>query len=315
MARLDAFRRLPSLVALETLPVLTGHKRGASIQITETFLENRLTVLETLDSEVFAAQTATVRESRDSLTVDMSVRSFDSAALQDAAGEIRSTFREIPTVSMLQDRYPGDSVVVPDLLMTEGQLSVGLRVFFFQANDAPAAGDIIRENVSAVINDEQRAFERYIGELHGYPDCCISQFTDRPPDAPSPEVRSLDPLASTLQEAILGRADVSIQDIVTDFWTYPDAYAFFSRKFFPDPECQTARDRGTEMFHALTGELPEPLVRDYFRLNYALNYTVTKTLMHEDATHPAVGTLGREHLYLYLPLSGTLDVSRYDETE
>ena len=303
---------LPTFVALETLPVLTGHKRSASVQITTRYLDNRTRVLTSLDDGAFADRVTALRESRDVLQADVSIDAFEASALLTAAEDLRETFSEMPELTFLRSGYPGDCVAVPEFLHTENGLEFGLRVHFFRAGDAPTPAEIIRRNVDAVIEDEQRAFEQYLGRLHGYPDCCISGFMNRAPNAPGPEVRSVEPFVSSIRADAIGTgSDGSIEAILPDFFTDEYAYAFFSRQFFPEPRCDTARERGTEIRDSLAAALDETLVRDHFRLNAALGYTVAYSTVPERERYPAVGALGTEHVYSYLPLKGTLTLPRY----
>ena len=303
---------LPTFIALETLPVLTGDKRGASVPLPTRYFENRIGVLTSLDDEGFADRIAALRESLDLLQADVSIDAFEASALRTAAEQLRETFFEMPEVAFLRAGFPSDCVAVPELIYAEGRLQFGLRVHFFRVGEAPTPAEIIRRNVDAVFEDEQREFERYQGRLHGYPECCISHFTNRAPNTMGPEIQSVEPLRSVIRADLIGTGSgVSIDEILPDFFADEYASAFFSRQFFPEPQCEAARDRGTEIHDALETALDETLVHDYFRLNYALGYVVAYNTLREGEELPVVGALGIEHVYSYLPLKATLTLPRY----
>lgn len=209
MSILKEVHSLPTFVALETLPVLTGQKRAASIKLTDTYIENRIAVLNRLDAGAFANQTEALRKSGGALDIEMKIDSFEASALQAAADELHESFCEMPEVSYLQANYLGDCIVVPEILQVEGDLKIGIRVYFFREDEAPPPAEIMRRNVAAIIDDAPRTFERYEGKLHGYPKCCITHFLDRSQNAPSPEMRSVAPLESVLREDQLGRPALS----------------------------------------------------------------------------------------------------------
>lgn len=305
---------LPTIAALESLPVLEGARRGASLQISSRYLDNRISVLTAVDAEAFAGRLEGLRRSRrifadatasvDAVTVD---------ALVEAGEELQGTYLEMPEAARLDSAFPGDTVVVPELLGTGEGIRFGARVYFFLAGDGPDAREILRRNAEAVVNDERSAFERYKGRLHGYPECCVEHFVERATGDDPPEVRSVRPIESAVRGGRIGTDQTgSIAEIVPDLLERSYAYAFFSRAFFPHPGCEAARERGTEIHETLVDEVDGTLARDYVRLNCALAYVVAaNTGSHGKGELPPVGTLGTEQSYLYLPLAGTLSASRY----
>ncbi|MGN8216242.1 hypothetical protein [Halococcus salifodinae] len=307
----DAMKQLPTVVALESLPVLASEKRGASIQINDRYLQNRISVLNALDEERFNDRIEMLHESRRILDVDeISVEAVEVPELREAADDLRETYSEIPEVDFLQKTYPGDCIVVPEFLRVDNRIDFGVRLFFFRENDAPEPTEISHKNVRSVVNDEKNTFDRYIGSLHGYPECCVTPFIERSTDQRSPETRSVAPLEPHIRTNLIeSSSDVSINEIAPTFFETEHAYSFFARKFYPEPHCQTAQSRGKAIFEELMGSLNESLVRDYFRLNGLLDYTISQK-NSEDET-PAVGSLGVEHIYFYLPLIATLGSSRY----
>lgn len=308
---------LPAFVVLETLPVLAGEKRGASLQLTTTYLDNRIAVLNSLDENVTNDQTDALGESRE-LLEDMSITvdSVEVASLQTAAESLQETLQVLPEVEYLRTAYPGECVVVPELLQTGSKIQFGHRVYFFRDGEAPPPAELIRHNVEAVVDKTQRAFEEYRGTLHGYPECCIQHFTDRKPRSPSPEQRSVAPVDAIIHEHLLGSgANVPLARIVNDLFETKHAFAFCSRKFFPGPRCGMAQSFGRTLYETLTTEfeLHGELVRDYYRLNLALDYLLAMTGHNGPGKLPEVGDLGIEHIYFYLPLKGTLTVSKYKQ--
>ncbi|WP_458187720.1 hypothetical protein [Haladaptatus sp. NG-WS-4] len=312
--RITEIDALPTHAALEAMPVLTGEKRGASVQLSDVYFENQLSVLRRLDETAFAERIGALQRSYETLdSIQMRIDAFEQSALQDAAMELYETARETPEAIQFRENFPGTSFTVPELLRTENSsIDFGWRTYFFRADEAPEPQEVVRRNVAEVINDSEREFERYQGGLHGYPDCCIERFLDRPSTGPPPEQRSVDALESVVRSSRIGQSGVSITDILPDFFEHRHAYAFFSRAFFPEPDCGTAQSRGKRIYESLVTEVPEPLVRDYFRLNYALCYTLAHSLTPRGGELPRVGTLGTEHVYSYLPLANALTVPRYD---
>ncbi|EFW90724.1 hypothetical protein ZOD2009_17750 [Haladaptatus paucihalophilus DX253] len=307
-----ALSSLPAFAALETAPVLVGRKDGASIQMSDLYFENQLSVLRNLDSASFTDRIAALEESYEIVqNASIHLNSLSVGTLEHAANNVHETYRSMPETKRLRSAFPGDCLTVPEFVRTGGNgIDFGLRAYFFREGDAPDAGEIIRRNVVGVVEDTEREFERYQGGLHGYPECCIDAFMDRSPEAPAPEVRSVEAL-SCIREDRIGARGASITDILPDFFEDPHAYAFFSRKFFPEPGCATAEERGRDVFEGLTTAFPETMVRDSFRLNYALCYTLAHSLTPEGGKLPRVGSLGTEHVYAYLPLKNALSVPRY----
>ncbi|WP_433629352.1 hypothetical protein [Halomicrococcus sp. NG-SE-24] len=306
------FENLPAVVALEALPVLTGTRRSASIQLSEKYLENRIAVLSALDIDPTSERIDALRRSRRLLDTEVSIESFDADAFLEAMNELRETYRRIPEVTFLQENYPGTCIVVPELVRNRNKIEFGARIYFHPEDHAPKPREIVRRNVTAIVNDDEHAFDRYKGRIHGYPECCIASFAER--NSESPERRSVASLETQVRADSIGTdANVSIEDILPDFFATPAAYSFFSRQFYPEPQCHAAQSRGEEIYEELSNELSEVVARDHFRLNYALCYTVTASLGRGNGELPAVGALGTEHIYHYLPLKNALSIPRYND--
>lgn len=307
-----ALSSLPSFVALETAPVLMGRKDGASIQMSDLYFENQLSVLRSLDGASFADRIDSLSDSSETVrNASIHLDSLSVGTLEHAANNVHETYRSMPETKLLRSSFPGDCLTLPEFVRTGGNgIDFGLRAYFFREGDAPDPEDVIHRNVVGVVEETEREFERYQGGLHGYPDCCIDAFMDRSPGASAPEVRSVEAL-SCVREDRIGASGVSIADILLDFFENPHAYSFFSRKFFPESDCETAQERGRDIFEGLTAAFPERMARDTFRLNYALCYTLAHSLTPEGGKLPRVGSLGTEHVYAYLPLKNALSVPRY----
>lgn len=305
---------LPTFVALETLSVLQGRKNGASIQLDDPYFEGTIETLSALErGGVFEDRIQGLHDSLDSFdTIRVEIDSFEMATLKEASAELREVFQEMPEVRYLHAQYEGRTVVVPEWLRMDDRLSYGMRLYFFQEDEGPPATDIIHRNVDAIVNDSYSEFEKYRGELHGYPECCINTYLQRAPDSQPPEQNAVAPLASLIRDDLVGAGTTtSIHEILPEFFKTEAAHSFFAREFFPEPDCTIAQDVGKDIYNGLTDELNETLVRDYFRLNYAFCYAVTNTLLTGRGTRPPVGALGREHVYFYMPLQETLKISRY----
>lgn len=309
MSSAAAVGRLPTWLALDALGVLEGCRRGTSLQLDDTYFDGQLAALRSVVGNPSAGRQRQLRRSKAAYAaLQVEVDSLTEPALRDASARFRQGLQGIPEVDFLKREFPGTCFVVPEWLRLGERLEYGARIYFFRDGDAPAPDEIIDSNVEAVVEETPEAHARLVGRLHGYPDCCVDHYQDRTPGEPSPEARSVDPLAGRVADDLLdGTADpsVSIDDLLVDFFDDSHAYVFFAREFFPEPGCRTARERGTEIYEALADRVPEGLVRDHFRLNYGWNYLVAWTLGERGTRRPSPGCLGREHLLSYLQLAVT----------
>jgi hypothetical protein len=309
-----AWHRLPAFVALETLAVETGVRRGASVQLDDSYFRGMAPVLRAADGGELGERRDALERSRrlfDDISVEMETVSRSS--LREASAKLHGVFRELPEVEFLRSTFPGEAFVVPEWLRTraDGRLNWGARLYFFRAGEAPVPTDLVDRNIDAVLDDEMEPFEVHRGDLHGYPRCCVEAFTDRPDDGAPPEWRSVASLVDIVREERLGERSGSVRELVGEFLDDPRSRAFFAREFFPEPDCDTAAERGRAVFEALVDPLPRALVEDYFRLNFAYCFAVADALTTGGRERPAVGDLGAEHALLYLPLGRTLNRDRY----
>ena len=303
---------LPVLVALDALVVLHGERRAASVVPNDPYFRGQSEVLKNVEGSSFQQRRQIVTKSRqiyDNITVDFD--SLTEETLWDASNQLGDLFQQLPEVRYLQQEFPGICLAVPEWIRTRGEVQYGARVYFFD-DDGPSAEKIIQQNIEAVLDDDQAAFEAYQGKLHGYPDCCIEAFQNRQRGDQSPEWRAVEPLADRVKTGDFSHsADSGIDTYFDDLFADPDIYSFFTREFFPEPGCSTARARGVEIYDALESVLPETLVQDYFRFNFGYSYLEARSMEDGARELPTPGALGREHLYFYLPLETTLGLSRY----
>ncbi|MFD1587368.1 hypothetical protein ACFR9U_10255 [Halorientalis brevis] len=316
-----ALADLPTFIALEATSVLTGHRRGASFPLDLPYLQSvvqaaRAYATTSGDSERSQRRIECVHQSRLRLqTTQVSVDELELDPLRETSARIRDVAAQLPEVQFLRESYPGDAVVVPEWLRYGRSVEWGLRVYLFRGGEAPAPETVVDRNLEAVVDGSRSEFEEYQGRLHGYPDCCIDAFLERASDDERPEARSVAPLADRIDERALGGSS-SIETVLPEFFASDHADAFFAREFFPEPDCETAREMGTTVFDAMTAHLDTTLVRDFFRLNYAYCYAVAMTLSNASvaagAGRPGAGDLAAEHQLWYLPLGTTAAMPRYD---
>ncbi|WP_132061257.1 hypothetical protein [Halorussus amylolyticus] len=320
MVSQTAVERLPTFVALEVLSVLQGERRGASVPLDGTYFGGISRAVQALSDEECGidpeSRTSQVQQSRLLLsTASVQLDSFERDELRTASDHLYETAERLPEVEFLRSEYPGECVVVPEWLRTGRVADWGVRAYFFSEGDAPTSDEILEKNIDAVVNGTRPEFERYQGELHGYPQCCIEAFHDRTQDRPGPEWRSVEPLAARFRGDVFRQEqNPSIDDVLPEFFESEDAYSFFAREFFPEPDCATARAAGKRVYEVLREELGAALVQDYFALNYAFCYAVAKTLREQapnQSRRPSAGELGMEHFSSYAPLSHVLTFPKY----
>ena len=311
MARKTDVDALPGILAMDGLTVLEGQRCGTSLQLTDRYFRTQEAALQAIEgSEFVESRRRTVRKSRDIWDdVHVDFPSLTTENLQTASTRLRSILEQLPEVQYLQLNYPETCYVVPEWMRIDGEVKYGARVYFF-GEHPPDSEEIVDRNVEATVQGDRDDFERYQGRLHGYPDCCIEFFQeeDRFDGDRSPEARSLDALSDEISEARLQEGSVAeapIEELVGGFFESPQRYAFFAHEFYPEPGCETARKRGVEIYDTLVEHLPEPLVRDYFRVNFGWSL-----LKARDATDSDV--FGTEHLLFYLPLQVLPSMSRYE---
>ena len=306
---------LPTFAALDSYTVLTGRKPGTSIQLDETYFTGQLRALRNFETGSTAdRRIETLEDARDAYAaIDVGLDSLTERSLREASGRFRHELQEIPEIDYLARSFPGRCFVVPEWLRTGKRLHYGARVYLFGDGDLPDPEDVLSRNIEAVLTESFDEFERYQGRLHGYPDCCIDFYQRRSPDAPSPEWRAVEPFADRIREDALGGGlAASIDSVFSTPLSREEVSGFFTREFFPEPACETATATGRAIRRDLKADLPEALVRDYFRLNFGIDYLVARAVRAGGDRRPSPGELGREQLLFYLPLRETVTAARYE---
>ncbi|WP_435345852.1 hypothetical protein [Haloarchaeobius sp. HRN-SO-5] len=302
----ESLGSVPTFFALDAYAVVQGARRGASVQLDESYFDGQRAVLEALDSSTdVGPRVETLRQSRRMLgELGFQLDSLCRRDLLAASDRLLDGLRTLPELTFLRRHVPGTCFVVPDWSRTGSQVRYGARVYVFGDGDAPDPEDVVRENVEAVVEEDPGRFDRYRGVLHGYPECCVEHYRDRHADDPSPERRSMRHYEDLVDDDIVAeRRDpgTSVEDIVPALFDADDAFAFFSREFFPEPDCEDARRVGGAVYDVLVDAYPESLVRDHFRLNLGFSYLMSRAAVTGATTRPPPGLLGREHRYSYLP--------------
>lgn len=315
MSRSESIRPLPSFTALDADLVLRGEKRGASIQLDETYFTGQLVVLKKINSTSgFDARIQTIQKSHDFYEdINIEFKSLSRENLWTASHRFRELLQQLPEVNALKNVFPETCFVVPEWLRTNGTVKYGARIYFFRDEDAPDPEEILQKNIGAVMEKEREAYDRYHGRLHGYPDCCIEFFHSRTNESP-PEMRSVEPYAESFNDEILDahpNESLCIDRIITDFLDREGCMKFFASAFYPETDCDEARKRGRDVYTELNRSYPEQLVKDFFRVNFGISYLRARGVIEDSQRHPTPGILGKEHLFWYLPLSSLLTLSRY----
>lgn len=318
---MNSVAALPTFAALDAQAVLKNERRGASIQLDETYFRGQELAIDT----VGGAQSLTGRQNIASQSrrflrqIQIDINSLSRENLRSASVQFRDLLQQLPEVNYLREQFPGSCFVVPEWLRTPNELKYGARIYFFREEDSPVPTDILDRNIDAVVTDTRGKFEQYQGALHGYPECCIEYFSgSKRTEKSSPEVRAVEPIASSIDESQMLEGhethQISIDDCIDGLFEMPHVYAFFAREFFPEPDCDEARRRGIRIYDALSDAYPEPVVKDYFRINAGWSYLTAKatTPYRTNSSRPSPGALGREHLLFYLPLAVTTQLYQND---
>jgi hypothetical protein len=314
MARKTDVNALPGILAMDGLTVLEGQRRGTSLQLTDRYFRTQEAALQAIEgSEFVENRCRTVRKSRDIWDdIHVDFPSLTKENLHTASTRLRNIFDQLPEVQYLQRNYPETCYVVPEWMRIDGEVKYGARVYFF-GNDPSDRDELVKRNVEATVNGNRDDFERYQGRIHGYPDCCIEFFRegDRISGRESPEARSLaaldDIIDDDIEECARGGsiANIPISELLPRFFESPHSYAFFTHGFYPGPDCETARKNGIDIYETLTETLPQPLVEDFFRVNFGLSFL-------KAGFGPNTTAFGRAHRLSFLPLQILKSLPRYE---
>jgi len=319
----SAIAALPTVVALDVRAVIENERRGASIQVSETYFRGQELAMEAIEAPSTLSERRNIasqsRQLFDQIRVD-----FDSLThenLKSASMQLRELLQQLPEVHYLKRQFPGTCFVIPEWLRIRREVKYGARIYFLREDDAPAPIDILDRNINAVVTGSRPEFEQYQGTLHGYPECCIEYFSESERHADTgPELEAVEPIADCIDENAISEDEMystSIDAVTDGIFETPDVYAFFAREFFPEVGCDQARRRGLSIYDTLCEEYTEPLVKDYFRINAGWSYLMAEATAPEKKSSkpPSPGILGREHLLFFLPLSVTTQFYQADQSE
>lgn len=319
----DGVAALPTFAALDARAVIEKERRGASIQVDESYFGGQELAIDTVET----ASTLTGRRnaaSRSRQFCDQIQIDFDSLThenLKSASTQFRELLQQLPEVHYLKRRFPGTCFIIPEWVRTHGKVNYGARIYFFREGDAPTPTDILSRNIDAVITGNRAEFEQYQGALHGYPECCIDYFSKyERHEETGPELEAVEPIADYIDDRVVSDHNMrstSIGTIADEIFETPQVYSFFAREFFPEPNCDQARHRGVSIYETLCDAYPESIVKDHFRINAGWSYLMAEATAPEmmSTQRPSPGSLGREHLLFYLPLLVTIPLYQRGEPD
>jgi hypothetical protein len=163
------------------------------VQFEATYFAGQLTALRALDTAVDTGpRERTIR--RSARTHEQMAFDFDALSettLRDASGRYCRVLEGLPEVRHLRNHVTERVLAVPEWSRSGSQLSYGARVYVVRSADATDADEIVGRNIEAVVEDDAERFDRYRGELHGYPDWCIESYLGRGDGSVSPEWRTI----------------------------------------------------------------------------------------------------------------------------
>lgn len=294
------------------------------MQIDDTYFLGQRRAYEALDGEIGEASTTDhrrrVREIQESLesyrSIEVDLDTLSEESLWAASTRFRDALRDVPELDALIRQFPGQSFVVPEWLQTGDRLHYGARGYFLRAEDTTTPEAVLHRNIDAILGDSFQPFERFQGQLHSYPKCCIDFYQGRSSDEPAPEWRSIEPFVDRINEDALGNGLASsIDAVLPQFSEWENRHAFFTREFFPEPGCEQALSTGRALGAALPSEYSPRLVEDYFAVTFGYNYLVARAVHSGGSHRPRPGALGREHLLFYLPVEALSSVPRYSDAD
>lgn len=300
---------LPAFAAFEALPALAGVRPTASIQFDRTSLKAQAAMLAQVPFEWATERAAVVRATLDRFDeLDVDVGSIDEETLMDASQTVRERFEDLPEAQALCEKFAGEVVVVPEWFRDGTAVHHGVRLILAPAGAAPDAEQLVRNSVRAATTGSRRRYQEVLGDLLGYPDCCVAFFADR--GGQPPEWRSTASLRSLVNVDALQAAE-HLEDVLPGFTDRPAAFAFFAREFYPEPGCDQAVSRGRQVHEVISEAAGEQVADDFLRLNYLYGLRLAMTVAKGGGGRPELGDLGPEHGYLYLPFRHLDVVERY----
>ena len=311
---MNSLATLPAFAALDIRAVLENERRGASIQLDEKYFRGQELAIDTVEgAQSLTGRQKIASQSRDLFNqIQIDVDSPSRENFRSASIQFRNLLQQLPEVNYVKQQFSGTCFVIPEWLRTPKEVKYGARIYFFREGDSPVPTEVLERNIDAVVTGNRSKFEQYQGALHGYPECCIAYFSgSKRTDELSPEVQAVEPIAGSIEDAQMPEESeihsISIDDVIDGLFETPHVYGFFAREFFPEPDCNRARQRGVSIYDTLCNAYPEPVVKDYFRINAGWSYLSAKATApyRTSSSRPSPGSLGREHLLFYLPLAVT----------
>ncbi|MDY6776136.1 MAG: hypothetical protein SV253_08725 [Halobacteria archaeon] len=290
---------LPTSVALETIPVSQGVRKGATVELDRDYFEGqRGAIGRTYDEKAanMSDRLQGLRESYDTVVnVKVRIGGIDTETLTEASEELRQKFEETYEAEFLDDNTPDDVevFVVPEWVRRRGGLSYTARAYFFRDDETVSPDGIIQKNVESVVS-EDGGFEKYRQSVLGYPDCPDDE------DADSQDVTEID--GFEVREDEIGD---NVDDIVPYIFDSDYAYMYFSSGFSTTETCDEAMSLGREVYRCLREEVKEGLVRDFFRMNYLRSWVERR------GERDRGEDLAREEKYLRLPLGELVEGTSY----
>lgn len=305
------FGGLPAFVAMEAVPVLAGARDCASIRIDRAYLTTRIDAFEDADvAATLGEHVYPIVQSRDSWDeLDREVEDVSVESLAEQSETLTKNFAELKEVTRLKQSFPGDSFVVPEWTETEDGATAVARMYFFASGNGPEPKEVLKRNLKALVSEDDGDFQRYQGELLGYPEASVDFYAD---SRKHPAIQSVDPLEDFVDENELDeRTDTSVDRIVPDHFDDPRAYAYFARGFYPEPDDQAAQRKGVEVYDTLADQLDEQIVQDFFRINFVRAYATARGNQSPRHTEPAPGECSHQDLQHFLPFGLTRRLMRY----
>ena len=183
---------LPTSVALETIPVSQGVRKGATVELDRDYFEGqRGAIGRTYDEKAanMSDRLQGLRESYDTVVnVKVKIGGIDTETLTEASEELRRKFAETYEAEFLDDNTP-DNVevfVVPEWVRRRGGLSYTARAYFFRDDQTVSPEDIVGKNVESVVSEvrdrvvprpeEREALERVVADLTARAEAAIEDL-------------------------------------------------------------------------------------------------------------------------------------------
>jgi len=166
---------LPTFAALDSYLVLNQQRNGSSIQLDGSYFRGQTQAIDAVETpRPLAKRRTVVSQSRQFYNrIQVDFESLTQENLETASASFRQLLQQLPEVQYLKQQFPETCFVIPEWIRSDDTVDYGARIYFFREESAPTPDEILRRNIDAVVSDNRGDFERYQGQLHGYPDCCV----------------------------------------------------------------------------------------------------------------------------------------------